>query len=422
MITKLICAVSSSLKCLTRTRRISFGLVVLRMVSVYNRSTVKFKLVVLSFILMLPALLPCYSAEEKRLDSVQSERLSVGKIGMVAYMLEGKKKSEKDWLAALTGMKELGVQVVEVGQLSWVDLEPEEGKYNWTYAEKVLRINKEKNLGFSIVADIGMFINPGLNGKPKLPGYLKKLDFDDPRVIKALSNLYIEFLKLEGADNVHYLFQHFENADASFKGKEENRAKVKKLLVESFKAAKKVRPDLKTGVCIEDYKGDDHWPERQMDEWNHDIGCDVIPIISFSPTNFKKSAREELNAILKYAKGKPVALNEFWLHSSKKADSSPEQQSEFIKESFSLLKDHYKDIEFVTWYEYKDLDWFTAKFIGAYLSFVCLNPFSASHFEHRMGSCGLFSNDGKPKPAAKTWIDEVKKYYQFRKQAQKPAI
>lgn len=344
--------------------------------------------------------------------------LQDGNLGMVVFMLEGKDKSEEEWKDALRQMHSWGVKIVEIGQIAWADTETEPGKYDWTYAKKVLKINKEEDLGFVFVADIGMFINPGLNGKPKLPKHLKNLPFDDPQVIKALSDLYKSFFDLEGSQSVKYLFQHFENADDSFKKKEADRARVKKLLKKSFIAAKKIRPDIKTGVCIESYK-DPHYPAHMIKDWNTDIDTDVLPVISFGPNHFEKNAEADFEKLLKLAAGKPIALNEFWYHSSKKADSSPEKQAQFVKEMYALLKKHHRDIEFATWYEYKDLGWFTANFIGAYLSVICLNPLLAGVFKDRMGSCGMIDNKGKEKPALKVWKEEARKYYEFREKEKK---
>lgn len=372
--------------------------------------------ILLMVLITLQGVFPCIASSEKIVcPPVKATELSNGKLAMVAFMLEGKDKTEKEWTDALKKMKSMGVQVVEIGQISWTDTEPKKGKYNWTYAEKVLKINKEEKLGLTFIADIGMFINPGLNGEPKVPGYLKGLDFDDPKVITALSNMYKSFFKLDGSDSVQYLFQHFENAEASLKKRKKQREKVKTLLRESFKAAKSVRPDIKTGVCIQSYAKPD-WPANMIKEWNLDLGTDVVPIISFSPNHFDKSAEEEFVAVKKRCQGRPIALHECWYHSSKKAKSSPEKQAQFIKSLFAVLKKHHDDIEFATWYEYQDLNAITANFIGVYLAAISFNPFVAGAFKDRMGSCGLFTNKKKAKEGARTWCIEANKYYEFRKE------
>lgn len=341
-----------------------------------------------------------------------------GKLAMVAFMLTGKDKSEKEWRETLRHMRALGVQVVEIGQIGWTDIERSPGKYDWSYAERMLKINKEDKLGLQFVADIGMFINPGLDGVPKLPAYLKDKAFDDPLVIKALSNLYRSFLSLPGAESVGYLFQHFENADASFKTSPSKRPLVQKLLRESFSAAKKIRPDIKTGVCIQSYELP-HFREKDIVEWNVEVGTDVVPIISFDPSEFKvpydnSTTMSEFEAIIPRTHGMPIAINECGVHSSPGAGSSAAKQSAFIKELYAVLLKHHAIIEFATWYELSDLQPVTASVIGAYLGVVGGNPFASGYFTARMGSRGLLTHDNKVKPSAKTWCEEAAKYYDLR--------
>ncbi len=353
-------------------------------------------------------------------ENIKPIDLPNGKPAMVAYSLTGNNKTNENWLIALRQMHEMGVQVVELGQLGWADTEQKPGHYNWGYAEKVLRINKEENLGLQFVADIGMFINPGLDGKPKLPAYLKGKNYDDPKVIAALSNLYKAFLNLPGADSVKYLFNHFENAESSFKSQMNQRSRAQKLLRESFAAAKRERPDIKTGVCIESYERP-HYPEKMIAFWNLEIGTDIVPIISFGPANYDKkknnvnSTITEFEAILTRTQGKPIALNETLLQSSTKVDNSnPEKQAAFVRELFKLLAKHHDNIEFATWYEYCDLDPMIANVLGLYLGTISSAPWTAGYFADFMGSCGLFTTTGEMKPAAQAWCEEIANYYKIR--------
>lgn len=353
-------------------------------------------------------------------ENIKPINLPNGKPAMVAYSLTGNNQTNEEWLIALRQMREMGVQVVELGQLGWADTEKKPGNYNWGYAEKVLRINKEENLGLQFVADIGMFINPGLDGKPKLPVYLTGKNYDDPIVIAALSNLYKAFLNLPGADSVKYLFNHFENAESSFKCQMNQRPRAQKLLRESFAAAKQERPDIKTGVCIESYERP-HYSEKMIAYWNLEIGTDIVPIISFGPANYDKKKNDvnstitEFESILTRTRGKPIALNETLLQSSTAVDnSSPEKQADFVRELFKLLAKHHDSIEFATWYEYCDLDPAIANILGLYLGTISYAPWTAGYFADFMGSCGLFTTTGKMKPAAQAWCEEIAKYYKIR--------
>jgi len=346
-------------------------------------------------------------------DRVEAVPLPDGRLAMSAFMLGGNDRKEEEWRAALRQMRDMGVELVEIGQIGWRDVEKAPGKYQWGYAETVLRINKQEKLGLRFIADIGMFINPGLDGKVKLPEHLSKSSFDDPVTIRALVDLYRSFLGLPGAEDVSYLFQHFENAEASLRGRPADRERVKVLLRESFAAARLIRPDLKTGVCIESYEKP-HWPASMIRDWNLDIGTDVVPLISFGPTNFVKSPEEELATVLKTVSGKPVALNECWCHSSKGAGSSDAAQASFIRQLFALLRKHHHSIELATWFEFSDLPPLTANVIGAYLAGVTGNPLLFGQFKERMGSCGLVGSDLRPKPSLAVWCREARRYYQLR--------
>lgn len=350
------------------------------------------------------------------LQPVAAPSLPNGKVAMVAYMLTGSEQSEETWRTTLRRMKAMGVRVVEIGQLRWDDNEPEPGKYKWGYGETVLRINKEENLGLEFIADIGMFINPGLDGVPKLPGHLEGKAYDDPAMIDALGDLYEAFLKLPGGESITYLFNHFENAPDAIKDPSEV-PRLQKLLRKSFARAKRIRPDIRTGVCIQRY-AKPHWPEEMVKTWNVEIGTDVLPVISFGPAHFENDdpryTAAVFDEIAKAAHGMPIALNECGHSSGTIAGSSDDTQALFVRELFSLLSTRHEQIELATWYEYSDLKPYEATLLSVYLSSLIGNPLAAGYFASNMGTCGLLTADGEAKPAAKTWMEEVTKYYRSR--------
>src|SRR4030042_3266834 len=252
-------------------------------------------------------------------------------------MLNGNKETDEAWRKTLRQMKAMGVQVVEIGQIAWHEIEKRPGQYNWGYVEKVLRINKEENLGLEIIVDF-MFVNPGLDGIPRLPGHLQGRNFDDPEVISALSRLYAEYFKLNGAQATRLLFQHFENASDVVAKRPQDIGRLQQLLKEPFAQAKRIRPDIRTGVCIQKYGTygkNQKWPASEIKRWNIDIGTDVIPIISFRPDEFVSvdisQTRAEFEAVLEAAGGRPIALHECGHHSSVKVGSSEGRQGGVVR-------------------------------------------------------------------------------------------
>lgn len=352
------------------------------------------------------------------LADLRAHDLPDGKLAMVAFMLNGSDQSEDTWRTTLRRMRQMGVQVVEIGQIAWSDMEPEPRRYRWGYAETLLRINEEEGLGLEFVADIGMFINPGLDGRARLPEHLAGKAYDDPAVVEALAGLYEAFLRLRGAGRVTYLFQHFENAEASLRDHPEDKPRVQTLLRRTFARAKALRPDLKTGVCIQQYEKP-HWPQSMIQDWNVAIGTDVVPIISFGPSHFTPEGdpartRAEFEEVLKGAPGLRIALNECGHNSSRDSGSSDEAQAAFVRELFALLRDRHSSIEFATWYEFGDLDPLAATALGAYLATLAGNPLATGYFAANMGSCGLLTHDGRAKPSAAAWCEEAARYHRER--------
>jgi hypothetical protein len=333
-------------------------------------------------------------------------------------MLVGNDVDDAEWRHAMQQMKAMGVQVLEIGQVAWHDIEKQPGVYEWGYVERVLKINKKDKLGFEFVTDF-MFINPALNGKPRLPKYLKGLSFDDKRVIDALSNMYEAYFALPGAESTRWLFQHFENAASVVEKRRDDIPRIQSLLRESFARAKRLRPDIKTGVCVQQYSEHTHWPASEIKRWNIDLKTDVIPVISFRPQEFQakgdaSATIKEFERILKASQGRPIALHECGQHSSVKAQSSDQEQVAFVKQLFALLRKHHRNIEFATWYEYKDIKPGKAKAVGAVLGLAALKPQIIGYLQGFLGSCGLFTYDGKAKPAAHTWSEEADSYYKYR--------
>jgi hypothetical protein len=349
-------------------------------------------------------------------SGIRPAPLPDGKLAMVAYMLTGSDQTEATWRKALQQMRALGVQVVEIGQIAWHDIETQPGMYRWGYAETVLRINQEDKLGLEIVTDL-MFVNPGLDSVPRLPAHLEGLAFDDPQVVESLSRLYEAYLALPGADATRYLFQHFENAAAVVADRPDDVPRLQQLLQKSFERAKAARPGLLTGVCVQQYRKP-HWPASEVDRWNAAIGTDVVPVISFGPFHFEGEdatrTRQEFEAIRAAAGGRPVALHEAGHHSSEEAKSSYDKQSAFVLELFALLRDDHAAMAFSTWYEYSDLEPVVAKSLGEYLAKVAGDPSQARYFETQMGSTGLLTHDGLAKPAARAWAEQAATYYRGR--------
>lgn len=130
-----------------------------------------------------------------------------GKLSMPAFMLTGNNYSREEWRTAIRRMRSMGVQIPALGQVSWVDLEPEPGQYRWGYLETAMGVLEEEKSDMKVCADIAMFINPNLDGVPHLPKDLEGKPFDDAAVIERLSDLYLKFLDRFGP-RVAYLFNH----------------------------------------------------------------------------------------------------------------------------------------------------------------------------------------------------------------------
>lgn len=360
------------------------------------------------------------SFSELPTSDIKYEQLPNGKLSVSVYMLTGDARSREDWKTALERLSKMGVQILALGQIKWVEMEPEPYKYKWGYVETVFDVLEDENIDMEVSADIGMFINPDLNNVPRLPKDLERKAFDDPAVIDRLSQLYLKFLERFGK-RVKYVFNHAENCSEYFKSHPDEFPKFQKCLSEVFARVKSAYPDVKTGVCIQRYEPP-QWPKELIDALNQNT--DVVPLISFGPETFSRAndptaAMEEVEIILQNVGDKKIALHETSSPSSSDVGSSPELQATFVRELFKILRKHHNQIEFITYYEYADLEPALAETLGIYLASISGNlgnPLMIKHLTGMSGSSGLFTYDGISKPSALAWCEESAQYYQYRKQ------
>ncbi|HEV2192347.1 MAG TPA: hypothetical protein VGR54_01870 [Nitrosopumilaceae archaeon] len=232
--------------------------------------------------------------------------------------------------------------------LTWPNIEPKEGQYNWKSSDILMGLNREQNLNvtlyFSVINDriLGPF--PDWMGKPQFD---QKLQGETVKTIDAvISRYYIVDHVIIGGDIDGYFRDHpndIPNYVNFFDG--------------VYSKLKAKHPDVKFGnwfslnSILNQYQTDLVGKLNQGDF----VAYSYYPIDS---TGYESQSPEEkgknLQKMLDLADGKKIALVEVGWSTAKSINGTKDDQVKFMKIVYDFYRKNNSQFEFLTWYRQYD--------------------------------------------------------------------
>jgi hypothetical protein len=287
--------------------------------------------------------------------------------------------------------------------LSWPNVEPSQGNYNWGTSDILMGLNREQHLNvtlyFSVINNqiLGPF--PNWMGKPQLD---QKLQDQTVTTLDAILSRYyiVDYVIIGG------------NIDSYFRDHPSEIPQYIDFFNGVYGKLKAKHPEVKFGNwfslndVVNHYQGDVVGKLNQGDF----VAFSYAPVdMLYYQSNSTEKEGANLQKMIDYAKGKKIALMEVGWGTDKSINGTKEDQQKFVKIVFDFYKKNQSDFEFLTWYRQYDRPVDTC--------YNSLNKVTKSIFNNDevlnntaayICSTGLFDLDKNPKPA---W-DELNKQIQ----------
>jgi glycosyl hydrolase family 42 (putative beta-galactosidase) len=266
----------------------------------------------------------------------------------------------------------------------------------------------DTNTGFGLTALAGYgYTSILLNipiitiGVRSMPADIDTLAFDDALVkarYRALIDQVVPYLN----PSVKYVSLGNE-VDTYLAAHSSEWAKYKALIEDARAYLKSQKPGILVGVTTT-FEGASSTQTANVASLNQNM--DIV-IYTYYPMNFQTvTARDpstvaaDMAAMVSLAGGKPLVLQEWGYPSSTFVSGSEQKQSDFVAGTFAAWRQHGSDkIPFLSFF--KRRDWTAAE---------CANlsgQVSPQPFFEFLCSLGLLKNDGSPKTAYQTLVNEV---------------
>ena len=232
--------------------------------------------------------------------------------------------------------------------LTWPNIEPQQGQYNWKTSDILMGLNREQNLNvtlyFSVINDRVLGPFPSWMGKPQFD---QKLQDETVQTLDAvLSRYYIVDHVIIGGDVDGYFRDHpndIPNYVNFFDG--------------VYSKLKAKHPDVKFGnwfslnSILNQYHTDIVGKLNQGDF----VAYSYYPIDS---TGYESQSPEEesknLQKMIDLADGKKIALVEVGWSTAKSINGTKDDQVKFMKTVFDFYRKNNSQFEFLTWYRQYD--------------------------------------------------------------------
>ena len=232
--------------------------------------------------------------------------------------------------------------------LTWPNIEPQEGQYNWKTSDILMGLNREQNLNvtfyFSVINDRVLGPFPNWMGKPQFD---QKLQDETVQTLDTvLSRYYIVDHVIIGGDVDGYFRDHpsdIQNYVKFFDG--------------VYSKLKAKHPDVKFGnwfslnSILNQYQPDIVGKLNQGDF----VAYSYYPIDS---TGYEQQSPEEegknLQKMIDFAGGKKIALVEVGWSTAKSINGTKDDQVKFMKTVFDFYRKNNSQFEFLTWYRQYD--------------------------------------------------------------------
>jgi hypothetical protein len=326
--------------------------------------------------------------------NVAVKKLATGKIGLEVIPRNYENTTER-WADSFERARTAGVQVVTL-------LAP--AIHEWRDSEIIFATLKEKGYSFEMSYDVGGALWHSRDDI-KTPG-LEFKGYSDPGFRQWYLDHFTKFAETL-ADKLTYLTFHAEGADGYFDKYPKELPDYAAVMAEAARRAKARNPALKVGVYVAHHVDDkiiqalngttDFWPIG-VSGGDHDT--------LQKPSDLEKV----LERHIRLAGTKKIAVQEGAWSTSRRAGHSEEQQAEFVREVFRLLRKHRDRVEYFSFYViYDESREITAGYINA--AFPWYPRFFKDKIIDDLTSMGFLRNDGTPKLAWFELKKQIKEYY-----------
>ncbi|HET6457328.1 MAG TPA: hypothetical protein VFG24_00410 [Nitrosopumilaceae archaeon] len=232
--------------------------------------------------------------------------------------------------------------------LTWPNIEPQQGQYNWKTSDILMGLNREQNLNvtlyFSVINDRVLGPFPNWMGKPQFD---QKLQDETVQTLDAVISRYyiVDYVIISG------------DVDGYFRDHPNDIPDYAKFFDGVYSKLKAKHPHVKFGnwfslnSILNQYQTDIVGKLNQGDF----VAYSYYPIDS---TGYEQQSPEEegknLQKMIDLADGKKIALVEVGWSTAKSINGTKDDQVKFMKIMFDFYRKNNSQFEFLTWYRQYD--------------------------------------------------------------------
>ncbi len=278
----------------------------------------------------------------------------------------------------------------------WNELEPKEGKFNFAELDHKATVSKTNNWPISLnlrVVD---------TNNRSMPSFAQKRKFDDERNVKQFRSLLAEIApRFDG--RVRWL-QIGNEVNEYFKNHRGELEAYRRFLEQVLPDAKRLFPEAAFSVNFTFFAA------PALNEYQDLLSlCDFVSFtyyplaadLTFRPPS---EAAGDFNLMLRAAGSKPVFLQEVGYSSAERLHSSEDQQAQFIRTVFHLLRQHRDRIFAAHFVWMSDLP---NSVVESFTKYYKMG--NSENFKAYLASLGYFDKQGKPKKAWQVFAEEAPK-------------
>ena len=284
--------------------------------------------------------------------------------------------------------------------LSWSNIEPAQGKYNWGTSDILMGLNREQHLNvtlyFSVINNRVFGPFPNWMGKPQLD---QKLENETVTTLDAILSRYyiVDYVIIGG------------NVDIYFRDHPEEISKYVDFFNGVYGKLKEKYPNVKFGNWFSLNDIVNHYEKDIVSKLNQGnfVAYSYAPVdLLYYQSKSPDDEGKNLQKMIDLANGKKIALIEVGWSTNKSVNGTKEDQVKFVKIVYDFYRKNQSQFEFLTWYRqydrpvdtcYNSLNTESGSMFG--------NEFVLNNTASYLCGTGLIDTDKNPKPA---W-DELKK-------------
>lgn len=321
---------------------------------------------------------------------------AAGKTGLVAYAL-GWDPAPAKVATALRLASDSRVKVYSFGYQDWKETEPQAGVYDWRELDTYFAEIERGGYRFDLALDVGGFLD--YNGVELPPG-LQFRGFGDSELFDRYTRFLGALLDRYG-NKLQYLLLHSEGATEYFTKHPEQLADYIAFWERVVPFVKTKAPRIKVGISLNHYDRADivQGINRTTDFVSFMFYPDYAPVDRVTDP---ARTGELFRRMIERAGSKRIAIQDGGWSSSPRVGQSEERQAQFVRELFTAMRAQPSTFEYVSYFALYDdpRSIYESVFPGQEELIVWLS------------SLGLWTVDGRAKPAWEEFKRQVESYHQ----------